>query len=551
VTGGWVLGLLLSAPYLLPLRNYTQTSQRLALRQAGDEERPPGGLANLPQVAFAEWFGTHRPGTVYFATQSGNLHESAACGSAGVLALLVAAPLAWIDRRRRGINGFLAFSAAIGLLWVLGIPGAVTLLRLPGLNLLSHNRLTFLTSFAVLALAATGLNNIWANGAAWRGWFWLPLTLLVLLGLAAVIRAMNPPEQLSIVLKTVRNADVVRQKIAAIFLYCGGLCAAGVLAWALLGARLARWWCPRLLGAAMMAELLLFAYGYHPQCDPALYYPRLAVLEAIQQDVPGRVLCVNCLPANLHLSHDLHEVRGYDAIDPRPILDVLDLARDPTDTSPGNARTQKYRPRLAQTRTGELRLPPVLDMLGVRYLVFPGRLPLSQQPRWSGPRWAVYVNQKALPRVYVPLRTVAVREQRELLDKLATFDAEQVAFVDTPQSLPSECRGTANISAESPGMVSVTAEMNTAGLLVLADQWAAGWTAEVDGTEAPVLKTNAAVRGVVLPPGSHTVVFRYHPPGLTAGMVCLGAAALALLAWCLMRRSFSDSKTAPTSTLSR
>lgn len=68
------------------------------------------------------------------------------------------------------------------------------------------------------------------------------------------------------------------------------------------------------------------------------------------------------------------------------------------------------------------------------------------------------------------------------------------------------------------------------GLLVISEGWDAGWTARVDGREAAVLRVNGDRIGVVLPEGTHRVVLRHRPRGLTAGLALagVGAAGLAL-----------------------
>ena len=75
-------------------------------------------------------------------------------------------------------------------------------------------------------------------------------------------------------------------------------------------------------------------------------------------------------------------------------------------------------------------------------------------------------------------------------------------------------------------------------MLVLADGWGAGWEATVNGKAASVLPANVAFRGVPVPAGESEVVFRYHPPGLTTGIVATAVSLpLVLLAgWILRRR---------------
>ena len=74
------------------------------------------------------------------------------------------------------------------------------------------------------------------------------------------------------------------------------------------------------------------------------------------------------------------------------------------------------------------------------------------------------------------------------------------------------------------------------GVLVLAEAYAPGWVAEVDGKRAVVFRANYHNRAIVVPPGTHRVVFRYRPRGRTAlpvlflvGLVGLGA--LAFVPW--------------------
>ena len=46
------------------------------------------------------------------------------------------------------------------------------------------------------------------------------------------------------------------------------------------------------------------------------------------------------------------------------------------------------------------------------------------------------------------------------------------------------------------------------GWLVVNDCWVPGWTARVDGSEAPVLRADYAFGAVPVPPGEHEVVLR-------------------------------------------
>ena len=75
------------------------------------------------------------------------------------------------------------------------------------------------------------------------------------------------------------------------------LCGLGLIAWLLVWfLKSARSWLGPAIGLLLICELMWFAQNRNPQCDPALYFPRLPVLERLAKASPGRVLGIGCLP---------------------------------------------------------------------------------------------------------------------------------------------------------------------------------------------------------------------------------------------------------------
>jgi uncharacterized membrane protein YfhO len=133
----------------------------------------------------------------------------------------------------------------------------------------------------------------------------------------------------------------------------------------------------------------------------------------------------------------------------------------------------------------------------------------------------------------VPQSVEVVDEGQPLMDRLraVTFDPGRVSYVTEHLDLPAVSRGTTKIVEEFPGRVLLDANMDTAGMVVLADLWDKGWQAQIDGKLMPILVVNHAIRGVVLPVGQHRVVFRYMPDSVR---ICwmISAMAFALgLGW--------------------
>jgi hypothetical protein len=556
---GWMLGFLLAAPYLLPVLEYTQTGARIAQRSAGAEERPPVGLAALPQTVLPDMYGSMKRGNLYFGSQS--QIESSAQTYAGVLATLLVAPLAWCSRRHRSINVFWPGLAFFALSWCLNIPGFVHLLRLPGLNMASHNRLVFAASFAVLALTAVGLEVLTQSLVRWQRWFWMPVGALAGLCLWCIYRTTVLPEELGTTLPLAvlqgeqidwvrdwaRDLHGVRQAQAG-FVECYAvaavLCGAGIAGWLFLRLRPWNTQLLPLVGAALVGDLLWFAYGRSVQYDPSLYYPRIPLLDEVAKSTPGRVIGYQCLPANLAMMCGLRDIRGYDNVEPARFIEILTNAASPQSTPLPYAHVQWLVPKGTVTSEGAVRLPPVLDLLNVRYIIFRGSPPPTAHPAFQGPDYWVVVNSNVLERPFVPRRVETVAESRARVEKLASaqFDPREVAYVEEPVDLPALCRGQAEIVSEIPTRVTVALRMETPGLVVLADLWDKGWQAYLNGRPVPILRTNHAIRGVVVPAGSGTIEFQYAPASFAWGLRLSALGAITLLGWTgmtLFRRRLS------------
>lgn len=88
----------------------------------------------------------------------------------------------------------------------------------------------------------------------------------------------------------------------------------------------------------------------------------------------------------------------------------------------------------------------------------------------------------------------------------------------------------ARLAEDRPERVVAEMTSDSEGLLVLADLFYPGWTAEADGRAVPILRADGVFRAVALPPGPHRVVFRYRPLSVWIGAALSAAALLCILA---------------------
>ena len=543
LAAGWALGLLLAAPAVLPVMEYTRTGARMARRSAGAEERPPIGWTALPQVVLPDLYGAMNGDSLRFAEY--NQFESSAAAYASVIATLVLAPLAFCSRRHRRSNWFWIGLSLFSLSWCLGLPGFVQLLRLPGLNMMSHVRLVFMAGFAIVALAAIGLEVLLEGPVRWRGWFWIPATLLAALSIWCMYRMVAPPMEIDAQLdkaiaegnqvgwvRDSASVQLVRGWFFQHFAAMAGWAGAGFFGWLILWSQ-PRWIskCVPAVAGLAVGELLWFGFGRNIQSDPTFYYPRVTVLEQVARSSSGRIIGAKCLPANLASTAGLKDIRGYDAVDPARLIDLLTNAAASDSVFPDYAATQFIGPRASLTPQGNVRLSPIMDMFAVQYVV--GReSPISNTvPVFQSPDYWVLANPTALPRAYIPQRVETLTNSLERLRKLTapSFDPREVAYVESPIDLPGPCRGQADIVEEIPTRVVISAKMQTPGLVVLADLWDRGWRVYLGGKPAPILRTNHAIRGVEVPAGELRLEFRYQPASFAWGLrlAALGGGLLA------------------------
>jgi hypothetical protein len=178
--------------------------------------------------------------------------------------------------------------------------------------------------------------------------------------------------------------------------------------------------------------------------------------------------------------------------------------------------------------------------LGLEYVVL-GR-PIEELPHlarrpvaevlMAGPDIWIYRLARATPRVKFVRRVKVAHADPEVHAKRSPATAGEVRRDDDGVLWPGYVPVMAKRPDPAPRIVSwrpdevkVEVQTSTPGVVVMHDPYYPGWTAEVDGRPASVLRTNVLFRGVEVSEGRHTVVFRYRPFSLEN----LRDAALAVL----------------------
>jgi len=210
-----------------------------------------------------------------------------------------------------------------------------------------------------------------------------------------------------------------------------------------------------------------------------------------------------------------------------------------------------------------------LDLLAVRYVIANENLlddPVRQRWLQGSGRWreamhfrtsrqtdrgadtdvegetdvTVFENRRALPRAWF-IADLATLNDRDGIDVVRTsrlpdgrvFDPRAVAIVD-PANHPATSHfspgaSEARVLHIGDGDIALAVSTAGEGFLVLSENAYPGWRARIDGAEVPIYRTDVALQGIVVPPGTHRVEFTMESRTLRAGLALSGEGVLTCL----------------------
>ena len=266
------------------------------------------------------------------------------------------------------------------------------------------------------------------------------------------------------------------------------------------------------------------------------------------------------LDPGLPLVLKIESLRGYNSIDVQRYKHYLKFIMD--DDRPQLPRTPPF--GFPILRNFPIENKPLLDLLGVRYLLQPSDPPwepiqaagdVGRDRSWTGkfeekdprayqvieggvrtlPAFTVYENSDAFPRAFI-VPEAAPLPNHDVLATLKTTDFRQRVLLEGAVSELTKKQGEfrqARISAYTPNRIAVDVADSREGYLVLADVWFPGWTCTVDGQATTIYRANYLFRAVELPPGAREVVFTFAPRSYRWGKG-VSLAALAVVAFVLV-----------------
>lgn len=437
----------------------------------------------------------------------------------------------------------------------------------------SHGYLGLCTvPFALVALWSDRRRAVWVLGA------------LALLGLLFALGPATPVYRVAFALLPGIKSFRIPQRF--LFVACGALAALAGLGLT----RAERWWSGRTsagtsritalhLAAAAVAitalDLGLTQPRQNPLSDAGAWLAPPAALRSLASEPVGRLYSMESsavhqrafglahgwsdlapyrvarelIQPNANLYWSLPSPDGYAGLITRE-MEISWGAMSPSHDgiARGNYRTERDQ---LVPQGGFVRF---LAMNHVTHVLAPSPVQSQRlEPMPSGSWARLYRVRDPLPLAYFVGRAVAAPTDRAAADWIfseAFSPRREVLLHAAPSaSLPpapepgAPTLVEARVARPSNAELIATVDAPSAGWLVLAESWYPGWTATVDGREAPIVRANINQRAVAIPAGTHRVAFVFRPRSLARGAMVSGLAlaclvASAAFAW--RRRSLSD-----------
>ena len=507
--GAMGLGALVAAPALLPTVAIAGTVVR-----SRETEAPTAHIPRREAIRAVVPDATGNAADYVFVGSNDELRmDSPFMGVTGLL--LVGAALGGVGRRARGRLLLAGGALAAVALAYSAVPHQVLYEIVPGYDRFrSSPRWLFLLPAFALPLAALGLQDLLAGFRRAR------LALVATAAVAAVaVAGWFAYEQ-------------GRPEAPVAYFRNRALLAAGLLA-VVAGAGWVARARPRLavavVAAAALGEIAFHTPRWFPSIRQSTAYPETAVSD-IAGARGGRFVTVGArtpfppFAPDVAMVYGVADAHGLSVLFPKDYDRYLRLI----DDYGRYAEEFNLAPSLID---GERLASPLLDVLDVRTVVAERDVPIPGRYRiLVPPETEPWVYERPSPGGAMVVADAAPTTEADMWARVAAagWDPAATAAVVGLDRPVAGAGGTATPLPAPADRERWDVDAPAGGFLRVGARWDPGWSATVDGRRAEVFRADGAFRGVVLPPGRHTVAFSYRNPDEMRGRLVAGAALVVL-----------------------
>ncbi|WP_215223536.1 YfhO family protein [Echinicola shivajiensis] len=147
-----------------------------------------------------------------------------------------------------------------------------------------------------------------------------------------------------------------------------------------------------------------------------------------------------------------------------------------------------------------------VNMLNTKYIIAgQAENAVFQNPERNGPAW--------FPSEIIPLNS-----NEEEIKALPNMNTKTQATVNTDEFEASAGAGSVKLVNYKPNRLEYTVNAQKAGLIVFSEiYYPAGWTANINGKPAEIIRTNYLLRGLMVPEGQSNITFSFEPKSYFKG----------------------------------
>ncbi len=259
-------------------------------------------------------------------------------------------------------------------------------------------------------------------------------------------------------------------------------------------------------------DLLRFGGKFTPFVSTEVLYPNTKLVQFLRENSGNhRFIATDrrIFPPNVATLYQLQDVSGYDPLYMRSYGEMVAAwMRGRSDISPA-AFNRILTPERVDTFFS--------DVLGIKYVLTFSELP---EPRFKKVfeegETKVYENTTVFPRAFLVTDTVVVANKQESIEKMFELQSNlrKTAVVYEPIDivrLPLEESEKVEILSYENNEIVIHVSARYQRLLVLTDMWYSDWTVKIDEDVSSIIPVDYALRGVLIPEGTHIVRFQIKP----------------------------------------
>lgn len=384
------------------------------------------------------------------------------------------------------------------------------LLHVPLLSTSQPTRFVFVTDFCLAVLAALGLDFFIRTDKKKRLLWILAFVFLIYAGLWLFVLVGYK-------LTTSLTPDIMLISKRNLY-FPSGLFIASIaifLTWIFLKNKKIQTALLMLLVFISIFDLLRFAQKFTPFTNPLYLFPQTRVTDYLQQHAGQfRIMELDpeIMPPNFSVMYHLQSVDGYDPLYLRRYGELIAASeRGKPDIAPPFGFNRIVTPENINSN--------IINLLGVKYIL---SLKELQVPNllylFSEGQTKVYENTQVFPRAYFLLRVRYASDKNAAIQSLfdSSTDLRTTAIVEDQDNSLSGLRfanGSVDSVKYSENSVALHTTTVGTGFLVLTDSYYPSWHAKIcssTGSEcrdSKIYVTDYNFRGVMVPPGEHTVIF--------------------------------------------